>query len=75
MTDKTCTELVGTIKYILIKIDKFLFPIDFMVTNIKVEPKILIILGRLFIKTTRIVVYLDIGQVKFRIKIMMYVLR
>lgn len=44
---------------ILIKIDKFSFPVDIMVLDIKVNPKIPLILGLPFMKTTRTLVDID----------------
>lgn len=68
MVEKRCTRLVGTIKDILIKIDKFLFPVDFMVLDIEANPKIPLILERPLIKIIRMLVDIDTGQVIVRIK-------
>lgn len=68
MADKICRKLVGTIKDDLIKIDKFSFPIDFMVLDIKEDPKIALIIGRPFMKTTRMLMDVDTSQVEVRIK-------
>lgn len=68
MEDKTCRKAVGTIKDVLIKNDKFSFPVDFMVLDIDAEQKKPLILGRPFMKTARMLVDVDADQVKFRIK-------
>lgn len=46
MEEKTCRTLVGTIKDVLIQIDKFTFPIDFVILDIKEDPKMLFILRK-----------------------------
>ncbi|GKB85638.1 reverse transcriptase domain-containing protein [Tanacetum coccineum] len=43
----------GIIENVLIKIDKFIFPIDFVILDMREESRILIILGRLFLATAR----------------------
>lgn len=45
MADKIYRKPVGTIKDVMIKIDSFSFPEDFMVLDIEGDPKIPLILG------------------------------
>lgn len=59
---------MGTIKNILINIEKFTFPIDFMVLDIEASSNIPFILGRPFMKTAKMLVDMDKGQVKVRTK-------
>lgn len=68
MVYKICRTPVGIIKDGLIHIDKFSFPIDFMILDVKADPNIPLILGRTFMKTARILVDVDKGEVKVRIK-------
>ncbi|GJY19417.1 reverse transcriptase domain-containing protein [Tanacetum coccineum] len=51
MDDMTQQETLGTVKNVLVKIDKFEFPCDFVVTNMPENLRELIILGRPFLKT------------------------
>lgn len=68
MEDKTCRKLVGTIKYVLININNFSFPADFMVLDVKTTKKIPFILEQPFMKIARMLVGIDKGQVKVRSK-------
>nr|GEV47020.1 hypothetical protein [Tanacetum cinerariifolium] len=51
MEDMTQQETLGTVKNVLVKIDKFEFPCDFVVTDMPENLKEIIILGRLFLET------------------------
>ncbi|GJU55883.1 phospholipase-like protein [Tanacetum coccineum] len=51
--DTTYQEPLGTVENILVKIDKFEFPCDFVVTNMTNELGDTIILGRAFLESTR----------------------
>ncbi|GKA27758.1 phospholipase D beta 1-like protein [Tanacetum coccineum] len=51
MDDMTQQETLGTVKYILVKIDKFEFPSDFIVTDMPENLREMIILGRPFLET------------------------
>lgn len=50
----------------MIKIEKFSFPVDFMVLDVDENPKIPFILGIPFIKSARMMVDTDKGHVKVR---------
>ncbi|XP_023757312.1 uncharacterized protein LOC111905824 [Lactuca sativa] len=49
---KTIIRRRGVCEDILIKVDKFVFPVDFVVLDMEEDPKIPIILGRPFLNTT-----------------------
>lgn len=66
--DKICKKSVRIIKEVLIKIDKFLFLVDFIVLDIEADPKISLILGRPSMNTPKMYVDIDKGQVSVRIK-------
>lgn len=68
MADKTSRKLVGIIKDFMIKIENFSFPINFTVLDIEEDLKISLKLGRPFMKTTRMIVDNNKGQVKVRFK-------
>lgn len=48
--------------------DKFLFPIDFVVMYIKEDNVVRLILGRLFMKTVRMMIDVDDGVMKVRVQ-------
>lgn len=68
MEDKTCSIPVGVVKDALIQIDKFSFPLDFAILDVRSNIIITLILGIHFMKTTRMLVDIDIGEVNVRIK-------
>lgn len=68
MDDKTFRKLMKNIKYTIIKIDKYPFPVELMVLGVEEDSKIPLILGRIFMKTSRILMDIDKYHVKVRIK-------
>ncbi|XP_023768853.2 uncharacterized protein LOC111917395 [Lactuca sativa] len=51
LADKTIIHPKGVCEDLLIKVDKFIFPIDFVVVDMEEDPEIPIILGRSFLNT------------------------
>ena len=48
MANRSMTQLEGILEDVLVKVGKFIFPVDFMVIDIEVDKKILLFLGRPF---------------------------
>lgn len=59
---------MGTVKDVLIPIDKLSFPIDFVILDVKEDAIIPLILGRPFTKTTWMLVYIYKGEVNVKNK-------
>ncbi|PIN09081.1 DNA-directed DNA polymerase [Handroanthus impetiginosus] len=53
---------------ILVKVDKFIFPADFVVLNMKVDSEILIILRRPFLATSRTLIDVQKGELTMRVQ-------
>ncbi|MCI35564.1 hypothetical protein A2U01_0056785 [Trifolium medium] len=53
---------------VLVKVDKFMFPIDFFVMDIGEDDDVPLILGRPFMKTTRMMIDIDDGVTKVRVQ-------
>ena len=51
MTDRSITFPRGILEDVLVKIDKFIFPVDFVVLDMEEDRDVPIILGRLFLAT------------------------
>lgn len=51
LVNKFITKPSGIAEDVLVKVDKFLFPIDFIMMDIKEYGDMPLILGRLFMKT------------------------
>ena len=51
LADRSLKHPRGIIEDVLVKVDKFIFPADFIVLDMEEDKEILIILGRLFLAT------------------------
>jgi len=47
---------------VLVKMDKFTFPVDFFIMNMKEDEEVPLILGRPFMKTVIIIIDVDKGE-------------
>ena len=50
MADRTLAHLEGILKDVLIKVGKFVFPVDFVVINIEEDKQVPLLLGRPFLE-------------------------
>mgnify|MGYP003361713244 CR=1 FL=1 len=48
LADKTCRKPMGIVEDVLIKVEKFIYPVDFVVLDMEEDRSIPIILGRPF---------------------------
>lgn len=55
-------------EYVLVKVDKLLFPIDFFVANIEEDGDVPLILGKPFMKITGMVIDINDRLMKFRVQ-------
>ena len=56
------------IEDVLVKVDKFIFPNDFIVLDMEEDKEIPIILGRLFLATGRAMIDVQKGELKLRVQ-------
>jgi len=68
LADKSITSPYGVIQDLLIKVDKFFFPVDFVVVDMEEDHEVPVILGRPFMKTARMMIDLDEGIMKIRVQ-------
>lgn len=68
MAYKTCKTPIWMIKDVQVQINKFSFPLDFMILEIQSDPKMPLILGRPFMKIAKMLVDIDKGEIKVKIK-------
>jgi len=64
LADKLIKYLHGIVKDLLVKVDTFLYPVDFVVMDIKEDVEIPLILGRPFMKTAKVIIDVDKGRLK-----------
>ena len=67
MDDRTVKRSIGILYDVLVKVDSFEFPSDFVMLDCEVDFEVPIILGRPFLATGRALVDMEKGQMKFRL--------
>ncbi|XP_059307004.1 uncharacterized protein LOC132058557 [Lycium ferocissimum] len=66
MADRTVKRPVGILYDVLVRVDRFIFPADFVILDCEVDFKVPIILGRPFLSTGHALVDVERGDLKFR---------
>ncbi|KAK4727138.1 hypothetical protein R3W88_032055 [Solanum pinnatisectum] len=67
MADRTVKKPIGVLQDVLVKVESFIFPADFVILYCEVDFEVPIILGRPFLATGRSLVNMERGQMKFRL--------
>ncbi|KAK5836293.1 hypothetical protein PVK06_012071 [Gossypium arboreum] len=67
LADKTIRFPRGIIEDVLVKIDKFIFPIDFIVLDIEEDSNTPLIIGRPFLTTVKTVIDVGTGELTLRV--------
>ena len=57
----------GAIKDVLVKVDKFIFPSDFVTIDMEADKDVPIILGQTFLSTCDLLVEVSLGRLTFRL--------
>ncbi|XP_049360748.1 uncharacterized protein LOC125825452 [Solanum verrucosum] len=65
MTDRIVKRPIGVLQDVLVKVESFIFLVDFVILDCEVDFEVSIILGRPFLATGRALVNMDRGQMKF----------
>ncbi|XP_042009126.1 uncharacterized protein LOC121757685 [Salvia splendens] len=60
MVDNTTTKVVGVIEDVLVKVNDFIFTVDFFVLDMKVDKQVPLMLGRNFLATCKALI--DVGR-------------
>ncbi|GAU13378.1 hypothetical protein TSUD_175310 [Trifolium subterraneum] len=68
IADKFFTRPSGIAEDVLVKVDKFMFPIDFVVMDIEEDEDVPLILGRPFMKTAHMMIDIDDRMMKRRVQ-------
>ena len=68
LPDRSIKYPRGIIEDVLVKVDKFIFPIDFIVLDIEEDQDISIILGRPFLATERTLIDVQKGELTMRVQ-------
>jgi len=62
LADRSIKYLYGVVEDVLVNVQKFIFPMDFVIMDMKEDEEVPLILGRPFMKTARIIVDVDKGE-------------
>jgi hypothetical protein len=68
MADISIKRPYGVVEDLLVKIDKFIFPVDFVVMDIEVHEEVPLILGRPFLATGRALIDVEGGELMLRVQ-------
>jgi len=66
LVDQVTKYPYGVVEDVLVKVDKFTFPVDFVTMDMKEDEEVPLILGRSFMKIARIIVDVDKGELQVR---------
>ncbi|KAK8999702.1 hypothetical protein V6N11_065199 [Hibiscus sabdariffa] len=67
LADRSYVQPEGKIEYILVRVDKFIFPADFLILDCETDEHAPIILGRPFLATGRVLLDFEIGELVLRV--------
>ncbi|XP_020215415.1 uncharacterized protein LOC109799279 [Cajanus cajan] len=68
LADRSIKFPHGIVEDMIVKVDKFMFPVDFIVMDMEEDVEVPLILGRPFMKTTRVIIDMDDGKPKDRVQ-------
>ena len=67
MVDHSIKKPYGVIKDVLVKVDKFIFPVDFVILDFEVDRTYPLILGRPFLNTGKALIDVHKGKLTLRV--------
>ena len=67
IADRSHAYPEGKIEDVLVKVDKFIFPVDFIVLDFEVDKEVPIILGRPFLATGKTLIDVQKGELTMRV--------
>ena len=68
LADRSIKHPRGIIKDVLVKVDKLIFPADFIVLDMEEDREVPLILGRPFLATGRALIYVEEGKLELRVQ-------
>ncbi|KAL5550171.1 hypothetical protein UlMin_000347 [Ulmus minor] len=68
LADRSIAQLEGKIEDVLVKVDKFIFPVDFIILDFEADMEVPIILGRPFLATGRVLIDVHNGELTMRVQ-------
>ena len=68
LVDRSVKYPKGIIENVLVKIDKFIFPVDFVILDMDEDIEILLILGWTFLAITRVIIDVSNGRLVLKVR-------
>ncbi|KAL5570461.1 hypothetical protein UlMin_027036 [Ulmus minor] len=68
LADRSIAHPEGKIEDVLVKVDKFIFPVDFIILDYEADLEVPIILGRPFLATGRTLIDVQKGELTMRVQ-------
>ena len=68
LADRSIAQPEGKIEDVLVKVDKFIFPVDFIIMDFEADVEVPIILGRPFLATGRALIDVNNGELIMRVQ-------
>ena len=68
MADRSMVQPEGILEDVLIKVGKFIFPVDFVVMNIEEDKQFPLLLGRPFLATGAALIDVKKGEITLRVR-------
>lgn len=65
IADHRIKNLIGVLHDVLVKVDRFIFPVNFVMLDCAMDIKVSIILRRSFLATKKALVDVEFGDMKF----------
>ncbi|GKC16914.1 reverse transcriptase domain-containing protein, partial [Tanacetum coccineum] len=67
LADRSISEPIGIAEDVYVTVGKFQFPADFVVVDFEPDPRVPLILGRCFLKTSRALIDVYEGEITLRV--------
>jgi len=67
LADRSVRHPRGIVEDVLVKVDKYIFPVDFVVLNVDEDVEVPLILGRPFLRTSKALINMDGGELTLRV--------
>ena len=67
MADRSMAQLEGILEDVLVKVGKFIFPVDFVIMQMEEDTQIPLLLGRLFLATGAALIDVQKGELTLRV--------
>jgi len=68
LADRSLKYPYGVAEDVLVKVDKFMFPVDFVIMDIEEDSEVPLILGRPLMKMAKVIIDVDDGKLKVKVQ-------